>query len=862
MDSDDGIDLTGPDPEQEAAPLQQQLDAVEDELDEVKSQLEYLMQRQDLLRSRRDQLLRRIEQERRAPRADWQQETFPWSQRLGQALRDVFGLREFRPLQREVMNATLQGRDVLVLLPSGGGKSLCYQLPALVGPPGGMTLVVSPLLSLIQDQVLSLRALGLGGCALTSLSSKEEVAEVYSKMDRGEVQLLYVTPEKIVSSKRFMSKLEKVHQAGRLARIAIDEAHCASQWGNDFRPVCEDLKTILRIGGCEFFRASVNRPNLFYEVRPKPAAAADATAAIVAWVQQHYPAGESGIVYCLTRKDCETVAAELVAGGLTARHYHADMEPGPREAAHAAWSAGRVQVMVATVAFGMGINKPDVRFVVHHSLSKSLENYYQESGRAGRDSRPARCLMFYRFSDALRQAAIVCFEPSWQTNLAAIMNYAAASPGAAQQGAPAAGGAGGGGGGCRRAIIQRHFAEAPAECRCMCDNCCAAAAGPLPPARDVSRHAAAVLAILRQQQAKEKKATLIQLVDLWRGSKETGVGKEAKAMSKDENEAVIAAMMYSGLLQFEFGHTAYATNTYLKATPKGLQLLEAAEKGAPQQLHLLLPATAADAAAAPGAAAAAGASSSRKKTKAAAAASVAAGAYGERGDGAGEQASAAQAPQAAALERWRCARARALGVFPHSVLSAEQLGALAALPVPAGEDALRAAVGARRYELYGGELEAVLAGRWAPGPEDAGAEVDGEGGGAGERAPGGPTGGTRAAGSRPGPGSGAGEAAAGQRRQQQKPAPVARGGLEVVVLDDSEDDAGHEGAVGAVAPRPRSAAAASGPGRGGGAVRRDGRGVGSGEGDVESDLEGDEGDRGDDDDFVADLPQSKRRRGT
>ncbi|GLI58828.1 hypothetical protein VaNZ11_000592 [Volvox africanus] len=704
-------------------PLTKQLEDIEEELSEVKSQIEFLIQQQDQLRARRDQILRQIDQERRAPKADWCQENFPWSGKLTQTLHDVFGLREFRPLQREVINATLQGRDVLCLLPSGGGKSLCYQLPALVS--SGLTLVVSPLLSLIQDQVLSLRALGIDGACLTSLSSKEDVAAVYGKMDRGELKLLYVTPEKIVSSKRFMSKLEKVHQAGRLDRIAIDEAHCASAWGNDFRPdykklgvlkqqfsqvpilaltatathqVCEDLKTILRISGCEFFRASVNRPNLLYEVLPKPAGASDAIAAIVAWIRKHYPRGESGIVYCLTRKDCETVASELAGGGVSARHYHADMDPGPREAAHAAWSSGEVQVMVATVAFGMGINKPDVRFVVHHSLSKSLENYYQESGRAGRDGLPARCLMFYRFSDALRQAAIVCFEPTWQPNLQAMMKYAAAGPSGGTDGSSS----------CRRAIIQRHFAEAPAECRCMCDNCCIAAGPVTSKPRDVGRHALALLGILRQQQAKEKKATLIQLVDLWRSCKDPGVGKEAKAMSRDEDEAMVAAMMYAGLLELEFGHTAYATNTYLRASRRGIQLLEASESGSGKPLQLLMPVS--QAIAGPGGSASVG----RKGTAAAAESAEDVRADDDDENDGADECGCGDSVLRASLERWRAQRAADLHLFPHSILSAEQVVALSAIQPPASTDALRAAVGVRRYELYGKELADVLEGRYKP----------------------------------------------------------------------------------------------------------------------------------------------------
>ncbi|GIL70438.1 hypothetical protein Vretimale_3595 [Volvox reticuliferus] len=848
-------------------PLTKQLEDVEEELSEVKSQIEILMQQQDQLRARRDQLLRQIDQERRAPKADWRQENFPWSAKLNQILHDVFGLREFRPLQREVINAALQGRDVLCLLPSGGGKSLCYQLPALVS--SGLTLVVSPLLSLIQDQVLSLRALGIDGACLTSLSSKEDVAKVYGKMDRGELKLLYVTPEKIVSSKRFMSKLEKVHQAGRLDRIAIDEAHCASAWGNDFRPdykklgvlkqqfpqvpilaltatathqVCEDLKTILRISGCEFFRASVNRPNLFYEVLPKPAGASDATAAIVAWIRKHYPRGESGIVYCLTRKDCETVASELAGGGVPARHYHADMDPGPREAAHAAWSSGEVQVMVATVAFGMGINKPDVRFVVHHSLSKSLENYYQESGRAGRDGLPARCLMFYRFSDALRQAAIVCFEPTWQPNLQAMMAYAAAGPSGVADFSSS----------CRRAIIQRHFAEAPAECRCMCDNCCIAAGPVTSEPRDVGRHALVLLGILRQQQAKEKKATLIQLVDLWRSCKDPGVGKEAKAMSRDENEAVVAAMMYAGLLELEFGHTAYATNTYLRASRRGIQLVEASESGSGKPLRLFLPVSQAAAAAGAGG----GTAVAAGRTGRAAAPGWVEDVGVDDDDDDGDDCGCGDNVLLSTLERWRAQKAADLHLFPHSILSAEQVVALSTMQPPISKDAFRAAVGVRRYELYGKELAEVLEGRYKPPPARPPPELQPAAAkGAAKRARGGT-----------GKASTDAPTAAQQKRQTEADVVVLEDGSDEEMEETGATDAGKSKKTEKNERKGRQAAKMAGSGALSTSARQKGNKQSalkkvsndSGKNQPGKESSGDEED--DDEDFETDVPLVKRRR--
>lgn len=322
--------------------------------------------------------------------------------------------------------------------------------------------------------------------------------------------------------------------------------------------VCTDVTNILHIDGAEVFRSSIDRPNLFYEVKSKPSTAAELADDIATWIKSNFPAGDSGIVYCLTRKDTESTAGELSQRGIACAAYHADMDATTRMSVHTAWSEGSLQVIVATVAFGMGVSKSDVRFVIHHTMSKSCENYYQESGRAGRDGKPAHCRLYYRFGDYLRQASVVSMESAWETHLRSMLRYA-----------------GGAGGGCRRAALCRHFAEAPAPCHRMCDTCAGRAVGATVEKIDVTEAAKGALEVLKNWAGAEKRATLTQLVDKWR----TGPGGAlAKQLGREECERVVEGLVSADILRLDFGFTAYSTNVYLKVGPKANIVLEGRQK--------------------------------------------------------------------------------------------------------------------------------------------------------------------------------------------------------------------------------------------------------------------------------------------
>ena len=391
-----------------------------------------------------------------------------------QVLREVFGYREFRGAQAEVIDTVVAGGDALVLMPTGGGKSLCYQIPALVRE--GVGVVVSPLIALMADQVAALRQLGVRACSLNSSLGAAEQAAIEADVRAGALDLLYLAPERLMQPRT----LELLRQS-RLALFAIDEAHCVSQWGHDFRPeylqlaiLAEQFADIprmaltatadeptrveivsrLQLRDPRRFVASFDRPNITYRVAERR----NGRQQLLRFLKQEH-AGDAGIVYCLSRRSVDETAHWLRAEGFPASPYHAGLPAADRQAAQERFINEEGEVIVATIAFGMGIDKPNVRFVAHMDLPGSIEAYYQETGRAGRDGLPADAWMVYGLSDVIRRRQMTEDSQADETRkrvervkLDTLLGYCEIT-------------------GCRRQALLRYFGETLAEPCGNCDTC-------------------------------------------------------------------------------------------------------------------------------------------------------------------------------------------------------------------------------------------------------------------------------------------------------------------------------------------------------------------------------------------------------
>lgn len=526
-----------------------------------------------------------------------EKQDFPWAKEVRETMLNIFGIKSFRGLQETVINCTLSNKDCIYVAATGSGKSLVFQLPALISK--GVTLVISPLLSLMEDQVNQLDNIGIPAIVLNSTTSKEDYKMAMNAMvdPNAPLKLIYVTPEKLAKSKTLMSQIERMYVAGRFSRLVIDEVHCCSEWGHDFRKdynslhifkrqfpetpilgltatatpqVILDIKKMLNIPKCLVYKGNFYRPNLVYEIRAT--SVKDNINDLLDLITGKF-SGKSGIIYCLTIKETEDVAEKLQNFGVNCLAYHAQLDVRRRTKIQADWYNNKCNVIAATVAFGLGINKMDVRFVIHYTISKSLENYYQETGRAGRDGKQAHCICYYRFPDVFRATALTFRERNGKDRVYQVLSYCLNRQD------------------CRKKLIARHFEDRlvkdrdDTEC---CDNCTYGRRnsidGEMPSNQmvDASEWLETLLNILHQASGQNERMTATKLIDAWlqeKGPKKLRLeGISKPSLTRTDCESVVGFLLSQGYLKEEFHITPYNTISYLIP---GSQLHLDRQSGAP-----------------------------------------------------------------------------------------------------------------------------------------------------------------------------------------------------------------------------------------------------------------------------------------
>ncbi|XP_066158509.1 ATP-dependent DNA helicase Q1-like [Euwallacea fornicatus] len=521
------------------------------------------------LNSERDQLQLNLSIARLKTRKpnQWLGQEYPWSKELVKTLKEVFGFEAFFPNQVAAINAVLSKKDVLVVMPTGGGKSLIYQLPAVLSR--NLTIVISPLIALIQDQLAALSKFGVDSATLNSDMPPGEKKDVLNKLTDKKLKIILVTPEFFAKSKTFMNKLTKLHQESCINLFVIDEVHCCSQWGHDFRTdyqtlsliktqfsgvpllgltatatidVLVDIQKMLDLIDPVIITSPYNRPNLYYKVVHKPDNVKDAQTLVRNIIKNDF-ASVTGIVYAATSNECDQLSTFLRKENIEAAPYYANMSSDTKSKVHRKWITGHYKVIVATIAFGMGIDKPDVRFVIHFSLPKSLESLYQETGRAGRDGLKAHCILMYNLFDWLKAYAYTQNNKE-ENSITQVLKYCTDIHT------------------CRRKLISEYFDDTwrALDCLQMCDHCAEHKKNIV--TYNVQPCLATIFKILNQLQNMDESVTPNKLFGSWFRAcpKKLTVPDAPKPMfSREQAQFIISFFILNNYLSVKRGYSLMST---------------------------------------------------------------------------------------------------------------------------------------------------------------------------------------------------------------------------------------------------------------------------------------------------------------